>query len=149
MMLENVAEAQAELSSVSALGRDHPETLRVRYAIHAAECAWETAYAVSVRLVEAFPDEPAVWVWRAYAARRMPGGGLEKALEALLPAAEQFPEEWIFPFNLACYLCQLGRLDEARRLYSKSLSLGGTDVRALALTDPDLEPLRRELSGEC
>jgi Flp pilus assembly protein TadD len=144
-MLGNIREAKLELDHVSLPGREHPDTLRVRYELVAAEKLWAEAYALAVRLVQLVPDEPTVWVWRAYAARRMPGGGVARARDALQPAAARFPKEWIFPFNLACYACQLGRLDEARAHYSKAVGLGGTDVREMALRDPDLEPLRQEL----
>jgi len=145
MILGNIREAKLELEHVSVKGREHPDALRVRYELVAGDKLWAEAYTLAVRLVLLQPEEPTLWVWRAYAARRMPGGGLEKALEVLQPAAVRFPKEWIFPFNLACYACQLGRLDEARTSYFKALALGGTDVREMALSDPDLTPLLEQI----
>jgi Flp pilus assembly protein TadD len=144
-MLGNVREAKLELERVSVTGREHPDALRVRYELAAGAKLWAEAYTLAARLVQLQPEEPTLWVWRAYAARRMPGGGLEKAREALQPAAVRFPKEWIFPFNLACYACQLGRLGEARDHYRKALALGGKDVREMALNDPDLAPLLQEI----
>jgi Flp pilus assembly protein TadD len=145
LMLGNVREAKAELERLSAEGHEHPDALRVKYELAAGEERWADAYALAACLVESQPGEPTAWVWRAYAARRMPGGGLEKAQEALQPAAVRFPKEWIFPFNLACYACQMGRLSEARTQVLKALTLGGKAVRNMALKDPDLEPLRKEI----
>lgn len=148
LLLGNIREARLELERVSPQGREHPDTLRARYEAAAAEELWAEAYALAVCLVTLQPEEPVPWVWRAYAARRMPGGGLKKAQEALRPAALRFPEEWIFPFNLACYACQLGCLEEAMTHYARALALGGVDVREMALQDPDLEPLRKQILDE-
>jgi len=49
-------------------------------------------------------------------------------------------------YNLACYSCQLGRLDEARDWLKKAIALVGADtIKEMAATDPDLEPLRAEI----
>jgi hypothetical protein len=77
-------------------------------------------------------------------------GGLQAAWEALLPVAEKFPTVSTIPYNLACYAAQLDRLDGARDWWEKALTIaqanGGFDeIRLMALDDPDLEPLWREI----
>ena len=51
-------------------------------------------------------------------------------------------------YNLSCYECQLGRLEQAKHWLEKSFELG--DVKAMklaALDDPDLEPLWKQIGG--
>jgi tetratricopeptide (TPR) repeat protein len=146
IMLGNAREARLELGGVSPEAQMHPEALRVWYGLAAMEGLWSEAHTLAERLVKLQPASTDAWVWRAYALRRMPQGGLKQAWKALLPALEQFPREWIFPYNLSCYACQLGRLDEARAYYFKALSLGGTEVRRMAMEDDDMLPLRSEIS---
>ncbi|MDW8309781.1 MAG: hypothetical protein RMK20_10450, partial [Verrucomicrobiales bacterium] len=94
------------------------------------------------------PDRPNGWLHRAYALRRATGGGLERAWEALRPAADRFPREPIIPYNLACYACQMGRLDEARQWFVRALRVGDrATLKDMALHDDDLRPLWNEISG--
>jgi tetratricopeptide (TPR) repeat protein len=142
LMLGNCSEAEAELARVGSEGRGHPDVLRVQYQLLATVEKWDDAYLAAASLVSLLPDEPDVWIWRAYAARRMAGGGLERALEALRPAVEKFANEPILPFNIACYCCQLGQLAEARNWLERAIRIGGSHIRELAAQDPDLQPLR-------
>ena len=72
----------------------------------------------------------------------MPGGGIQRAKKALLPARRMFPGEVLIPYNLACYECQLGHFDEAIELLQSAVKNGDRrSVLALAEKDVDLEPL--------
>ena len=83
---------------------------------------------------------------QAYALRRIPQGGLEKAWEALLPAADKFPKEPIIPYNLSCYACQMQKLDTARLWLKQATTIGGVKkIKRMAMQDPDLEPLWPEI----
>jgi len=42
---------------------------------------------------------------------------------------------------MACYLCQLEHLEEAKALLTKALEIGGKGIRTAALGDEDLMPL--------
>jgi tetratricopeptide (TPR) repeat protein len=88
------------------------------------------------------PDDAFGWIHQAYALRRMKGGSVKAAWDALLPAADKFPSQPMIAFNLACYACQLGRLEEAREWLRKAIDLGDEkEIKTRALDDPDLEPL--------
>ena len=64
----------------------------------------------------------------------------------MLPVLDKFPKEYIMRYNLACYAAQLGNLKEARDWLQKAIDLAGTnEVKLMALNDPDLEPLWREI----
>ena len=54
---------------------------------------------------------------------------------------ERFPEEWLIPYNVACYLCQMERLDEARAMLEMARAKGGERVDTMAKDDEDLAPL--------
>jgi len=148
MELGNLAEAKAELDQVSAAQQEHPDVLEVRWSFAAQEGRWEDGLQFAQTLLRRAPDECNGWLHQAYALRRAPGGGLQKAWDALLPAAEKFPKEPIIPFNLACYACQMGDLEKARQWLKRAERIGGKQkIRKMALGDSDLEPLWDEIRG--
>jgi|ERR1043166_2399099 tetratricopeptide (TPR) repeat protein len=141
--LGNSAEAGEELARISPAALEHPDVLEVRWQICANSKSWEAAAEVAELCVAKAPERASGWLHRAYAKRRVPGGGLDPAWEALRPAFEKFPDEPIIPFNLACYAAQAGRLDEAldwlQRAIAASRNLN--EIKRMALADPDLQPL--------
>ena len=147
--LGNVAEARNELSQIQPAEQHHPDVLEVRWLICAEAKGWEEGLTVARALVESAPKRSSGWLHRAYALRRVPNGGVKQAWEALLPAAEKFPEEPIIPYNLACYACQLQQLDEARAWLERALAVAGIErIKTMALADPDLEPLWEEIRAK-
>ena len=102
---------------------------------------WAKARDMATRLTDEFPNEPGFWLHLAYATRRAEGGDMEQALKVLDSVLEKFPKEWMIPYNMACYLCQLERLDEAKPRLAEALEIGGKGIRAAALGDEDLMPL--------
>ena len=92
------------------------------------------------------PDFAGGWLHLAYATRRATGGSEQAAFEILNPVAEKFPEEPTIPYNLACYVCQMGRLSEARHWLRRALAIGGAkQMKLMALNDKDLKPLWDEI----
>jgi len=141
-------EARAELARISPAFRSHPDVLQVNWLIAASEQDWKAALDVARTLLQAQPDRSSGWLHQAYALRRVPDGGLLAAWEALLPAADQFPGEPTIPYNLSCYACQLGRLEEARKWLRRALERGDrSGIRLMALSDPDLKPLWTEIKA--
>ena len=60
----------------------------------------------------------------------------------LRSAAAVFPRNKLIPFNLACYACQMGRLEEAQEWLDRAFEAGGRKtMKAMALEDEDLRPL--------
>jgi Flp pilus assembly protein TadD len=116
--------------------------------LHAHAQQWDAALEAARELVLAAPDRASGWLHQAYALRRALDGGLALARIALIPAAERFPKEPIIPFNLACYACQLGQLEEARGWMKRAMKAGGKEaIKRMALADEDLKPLWPELGG--
>ena len=74
---------------------------------------------------------------------------MAQAFDLLRDVSADFSDEPIVPFNLACYLCQLARLDEARtwlhRTFAAAEKIGKLKhYKTLVLDEPDLKPLRSE-----
>jgi hypothetical protein len=92
------------------------------------------------------PEEPSGWLHRAYALRRVPSGTLQQAWDALRPAADKFPKEAIIAFNLACYACQMQQMDTALLWLKRAMEKDERDqIKKMALEDPDLQPLSKEI----
>jgi Flp pilus assembly protein TadD len=144
--LGNAVEARAELAQVSAAEQEHPDVLEVRWSVAAAQRCWDEGLQLAQTLLRRAPKRSSGWLHQAYALRRVPDGGVQRAWEALLPAFDKFPKEATIPFNLACYACQIGQLAAARDWLRRTVAISGKEaVKAMGLDDPDLEPLWDEL----
>ena len=139
-------EARDELLRISYGGQIHPEVLEVRWTLCAHDERWEDALIIADMQLKAAPEDASGWLHRAYALRRVKTGGLARAWESLLPAAEKFPKESIIAYNLSCYACQLQQMDQARNWFYRALAAGNSvAIKKMALDDADLEPLWAEV----
>ncbi len=146
--LGNPREAQGELARLNPEVACHPEVIEVRWAVSAAGTDWQTALELAQKLIEIDPKRASGWLHRAYVLRRVSGGGLNAAWDALLPAVQNFPSEPTIPYNLACYACQLGQLDEARQWLLRARTVGErARIKTMALADDDLKPLWPEVAA--
>lgn len=144
--LGNLQEARRELNGLGPAVQSRPELLEVRWILDARQEDWPEALKTAERLVETAPENSAGWLHRAYAVRRVPGGGLARAAELLTPAFDKFPEEPTIPYNLACYACQLGQLEQARSWLQAAVKRGSAKkIKTMGLSDPDLEALWPEI----
>jgi hypothetical protein len=57
-----------------------------------------------------------------------------------LNAESRFSKEAIIKYNLACYCCQLGEIENAKKYLQKAFEIDST-WRLQALDDEDLKPL--------
>jgi predicted Zn-dependent protease len=105
-------DANAELEEIDPDVRHVPEVLAIRVHIYSALKQWELMQTVAKKLAQHDPDNPAWPVSWAYATRRV--DSIEAAKTILLSAVERFSDEAIFHYNLACYECQHGQLEEAK-----------------------------------
>ncbi len=142
--LDAPREAAAELARLSSAAVAHPDALEARWRLCACEHRWADALAVAQELRDALPNSPVGWIDLAFALHE-----LKRTSEAhtlLQPAAKRFPRTLVIPYNLACYSCQLGHLDDARRWLERAVTLRDRDaIRQMALADDDLEPLWPEI----
>jgi hypothetical protein len=140
------AEAEAELSKVSAGQQSHPDVLEVRWVILARSKRWDAALEIARALLRSAPSRSSGWLHHAYSLRRVSKHGLKQAWDALLPAYEKFPTEPTIPYNLSCYACQMQQLEDARAWLRRALKAGDREkIKQMALDDPDLEPLWDEI----
>lgn len=100
---------------------------------------WPRLADVSEVLVREKPDDPSGWIMWAYAIRR--SISIEAAKKILQQAALTHPKEATIQFNLGCYACQQGELDQARNYVTCAIALDA-HFKDAAASDPDLAPLR-------
>jgi len=144
--LGNHLEADEELENITAEQRAHPAVLEIRWQIYAKAGKWEGALDIASALVQLVPESALGWVHRSYAFHELKR--TEEARDNLLRVVDKFPEDPIMRYNLACYECQLGRLEQAKNWLEKAFEVGDSkQIKLTALEDPDLEPLWRE-TGE-
>jgi Flp pilus assembly protein TadD len=144
--LNCAADARLELAKISAVNRNHPGTLETHWLICAHEKNWAEALTVAEQELQSAATDASGWLHRAYALRRVNGGGLLAAWNALLPAAEKFPDEPVIAYNLACYACQMQKLDTAREWLQSAMTIGKKEaIRKMALADEDLKAMWSEI----
>src|SRR6266853_1802916 len=115
--LGNCLEARQELEKITPQTRMHPGVLNVQWEIYAAEKNCEPDINSPANLIELEPDEPIGWVHRSYALHELKR--TQEARDNLLRVVEAFSVNPTMRYNLACYECQLGRLDQAKHWLEK------------------------------
>jgi Flp pilus assembly protein TadD len=141
-----VDEARAALGQVAARYQTHPQVLEARWSLAAYERQWDDALRIADEELAQSPEDAGGWLHRAYALRRVTGGGLPQAWDALLPAAKKFPSEPVIAYNLSCYACQMTQLDIARHWLQRAVMIGQKEgIKKMALADADLQPLWSEI----
>jgi len=131
-------DADVELERIDADLRHLPEVLAVRVAIYSGLKKWDLMQSLAKKLAEYEPSNPQWWISWAFATRR--AENIEAAKVILLDAAKKHPKEPMIHYNLACYECQLGKLNATKERLERAFKLD-RELRLIALDDPDLEPL--------
>lgn len=131
-------EANEELDKIDPFNRAAPEVLALRIAIYRGLEKWELMQEIAKRLADFQPDEIQWTISLAYATRR--ADSIQAAKEVLLNAQPKFPKEAVIKYNLACYLCQTGDIEAAKRYLKKTFQID-LNWRAAALEDADLQSI--------
>ena len=134
-MLED---AVSELESLPPEDRDRSSVLALRVEIYRTARSWSLLEIAARELWKRHPDEPVYWINLAWAVRRL--DSLVAARDILMEAVERFPGDAMTHFNLGCYVCQLGDINEAKTRVGRAIELDAK-FKLLALDDPDLEPM--------
>jgi tetratricopeptide (TPR) repeat protein len=136
-------EADAELERIAPRLRIHPDVLEVRWQVYAKAERWEACVDLGAALVKLVPEQASGYIHRSFALHELKR--TQEAFDLLHPVAEKFPEEAVIPYNLACYECQLGRLDQAEEWLRKCYEQADDEAewKLRVMDDPDLKPLWR------
>ena len=132
------AEADSELDKIDPFCRALPEVLAVRLAIYRGFNKWELMQQIAKRLKEFEPHNVQWTISLAYATRR--AYSIDVAMEILLNAAAKFPKEAAIRYNLACYYCKRGEIENAKRYLRQAFEID-LNWRKAALENEDLRPL--------
>jgi predicted Zn-dependent protease len=142
--LGSLRDAEQEFEKLSSEVRTHPDVLRVRYHLCERAKQWEPAAETAQAICQAVPEAPFGWIHLAYALHEL--RRTREAYNVLIPIVDRFADEYVIRYNLACYACQMGQLDEARSWLKKAIALAGSEtIKQMAMTDPDLQDLRAEI----
>jgi len=136
-------DASNELEAIDPEGRASPEVVAVRVAIYNVTEKWNLLEVAARHMVKVSPEEPGWWIQWAYGMRRC--RSIEDANQILLDAEKLHPKDATIQFNLGCYACQQGDMEEAKRRVAAAINLD-SQYRFMALDDPDLEPLWNDLA---
>jgi len=128
-----------ELNRISSNDRLRHEVIGIQLSMLQAMGEWERGALVAREAVSKFPDAGDLYLAGAYCIRR--SEGLEAAFEFLKQGATCLSDEPCYWFNLGCYHCQLGWLEDARDCVERAIGLD-EKYRRLAEEDEDLVPLR-------
>ena len=129
-------EANDQLENIDPFSRAAPEILAVRIAVYYGLKKWELMREIAKRLAEFQPNDSQWTISLAYATRRP--DSIQAAKEILLNADSKFPKEPDVKYNLACYYCQLGEIEYAKRYLKQCFEIDST-LRLQALDDEDLD----------
>lgn len=141
-----LSEADHELDQISPEHQDDPVVLDLRWQVLAERKSWDAALEWARRHIQMTPDSPVPWIHQSFALHEL--GRTQEAFDALQPRFEQFSEVGTIPYNLACYCCRLGRLNDARKWLRRAVDVQGrTAIIEMAQDDPDLLQIRPELAG--
>jgi predicted Zn-dependent protease len=147
LMLGNPLEANEELEKIPSHFRYHPAVLAIRWQVFAAANMWEAAWVISKALCETLPDVAETWICQANTLRKF--RGTQEAYEVLRSVVDDFGQEPVIRYNLACYAAQLGKWETASYWLNRCFELRDSfPLKLAALYDPDLKPLWERVNPE-
>jgi lipopolysaccharide biosynthesis regulator YciM len=130
--------AALELEHLEPEARTRGDVLTIRCRLFMAAQQWEAMRDVARHLVSMNTMNVQHWIWAAWATRR--AENISAARVILQKAKAAHPDDPMIDYNLACYSCQLGEIEEARILLKNAI-MANEAFKMMALKDPDLEPL--------
>jgi tetratricopeptide (TPR) repeat protein len=132
-------DAWNELEDIEAKDRSRHEVLKVRVEVCRALKQWEMMAEVSNHLRKIEPDDVGHPLNMSYAVRRFRGES--EAADILSLALRRYYDDALVRYNLACYWCAMGRVEEARDMLETAFKKDKS-LRDVAETDEDLAALR-------
>jgi len=142
-ILEMFEDAERELEKIPAEEQLDDDPLRLKVALFQDFGKWQDMREAAAQLKDRHPEETGWWIAEAYATRRCLS--IEQAREVLMAGVERHPEEPCIQYNLGCYACVMGEIDEALTHVRKAIAIDPSYSK-MAMEDEDLEALRDEFS---
>jgi predicted Zn-dependent protease len=136
--LQMYNEALEELDSLPPEAQQHAVVVEMHLVTLMQAKRWEAAVEYGMKLCELRPDSSSGFIHLAFCLHEL--GLTEKAKAWLLKGPESIRSEANYFYNLACYECVLGHVEEARKLLAQSIAMEAK-YRDHAKTDPDLKAL--------
>ena len=138
--LDNLEEARQEFAKIREASRGHADALEVEWRLEAAECNWDGALKVAERQIKADADCPYGWINQSYCLHELKR--TKDAWDRLWSVSGQFQQVGVLHYNLACYSCQLGQLEVAKKCLKLAVQCQSkAQIKRMALGDEDLKPL--------
>lgn len=143
MELGNSEDALAELERIVPEYQSHPEVLLARFRLFSRARRLDGCMQIGATLIELAPDWSESWL--AYCSALHWLTKTSEAYEVIKPQLRKFPQNWMIHYDLACYACQMGNLQESKEWLEKACDLGNRrQIQRMALKDPDLRPMQKE-----
>jgi tetratricopeptide (TPR) repeat protein len=134
-----IKEASAEIEAIEAEDWHSMEVQRVRIDLCMEAKQWSEVVDIAGQIAEALSEEEQVWISWAYALRELQR--VKEAEEVLLKAEKVYGHKSaIVHYNLACYACLLGYLEEAGKRLKRAIKLDKR-FEDECDKDPDLKAL--------
>lgn len=138
--LGNQTEAFKELRKISPEFSGHPEVVKARWKLY-SEIKGEKGTQVIADIISELDLSGVLDQMHRTRNVSVAVGQAIPSRKTVLRSL-RLPLLFAVPYNLACYACQLGNLKEAWEWLQVAVELCDVEeIRALALNDPDLEPL--------
>ena len=132
-------EASDELEAIEGENRLSAEVMAVRADLYMEAKQWDLLIAVSHQLNRIAPEYMKGWIFRAHALREL--GRIAEAKAVLLEAEPMHGEKrGRLHYNMACYHCLLGDLEEAKARLRRACQIDA-EFKTKALDEPDLRAL--------
>jgi predicted Zn-dependent protease len=145
LALGSPVEAENELERIGPQERGHFEVVEVSWEIAARKKEWNRCVDLADRVIQTAPNQVQGYIHKSYALHELKR--TQEAWDFLFPLAEKFPKNPTIKYNMACYGAQLGRVWEAEQWLKLAFTVGDeTELRAMALDDPDLRPLWKKIA---
>lgn len=135
-------DALAVISSLPEVYRRTPPLLSIAGHCQLALKQWKPALETFRQLTAVAPLNPDGYLHAAFCLHEL--GRTSEAKETLLSASTILKGTPLFYYNLACYECRLGHLNDAKELLQQAISMESR-FQTSWLHDPDLAQLRDKL----
>jgi tetratricopeptide (TPR) repeat protein len=136
-------EASDEFEAIEGPDRLSPEVMSVRCDLYVAAKNWDLLFAVARELTRSRPADEKGWIHAGIALRKL--DRVAEARAVLLEAEPMHRARAFLHYNLGCYHCLLGEMDEARDRVRRACRIDA-EFKKAALDDLDLKAIWGEVA---